>query len=396
MTYMKVAHLFDRYLNITMSWAYRLIKNTPAVAKVIIAPNVVRNRFFDPEFKYISDPVGQIFHIPAVKSEWEISKIRKLWDGIALRTYFPRFVKYVIFKEQIELLHAHFAHVGVVYMRVARKMNIPLIVSFYGTDYERLPYQQPRYKDLYREMFTSATFIICEGSNGSRLLQKLGCPREKIRLVRLGIDTSNIPFITKVKKSNSLSLVQAATFTETKGFLFSVQAFALAAKDFPEMTLTLIGEKWDKDYWNAVQNLIIKTGLQEKIKVLDFVEDNFHQFLSNFDVFIHPSCYSKVMECEGGAPIVLLDAQAVGLPVISTFHCDIPEEVVDGRTGLLSNEKDVESLKDSIVRFYCMNDAEYQTFSQNARKHVFDNYDSKKNSVAMKAVYEEAIALSRN
>ena len=33
------------------------------------------------------------------------------------------------------------------------------------------------------------------------------------------------------------------------------------------------------------------------------------------------------MDCEGGAPIVLLDAQATGLPIISTKHCDIPDEV---------------------------------------------------------------------
>jgi colanic acid/amylovoran biosynthesis glycosyltransferase len=98
------------------------------------------------------------------------------------------------------------------------------------------------------------------------------------------------------------------------------------------------------------------------------------------------------MECEGGAPVVLLDAQMVGLPVISTFHCDIPEEVIDGVTGLLSNEKDIDSLRDDISRFYRMDDSEYQTFSKNARKHVAENYDSRKNSIALKSVYEEVLS----
>lgn len=42
---------------------------------------------------------------------------------------------------------------------------------------------------------------------------------------------------------------------------------------------------------------------------------------------------------EGGAPIALLDAQATGLPVLSTRHCDIPFEVEHERTGLLARRR---------------------------------------------------------
>jgi colanic acid/amylovoran biosynthesis glycosyltransferase len=236
-----------------------------------------------------------------------------------------------------------------------------------------------------------ATFVVCEGKNGAQLLRKLGCQIEKIRIVKLGIDIASIPYFTRLKRANALALVQAATFTETKGLLYTVQAFLLALKECPQMTLTLVGEKWDKRYWEKVERLITSSGHLDKIQVLDFVENDFHQFISRFDVFIHPSCYSSLMECEGGAPIVLLDAQAVGLPIISTVHCDIPEEVVDGQTGFLSNERDVVSLKNSIVRFYHMENEEYQGFSHRARKHVFEHYDSVKNSQAMKIVYDEAL-----
>ena len=393
---MKVAHLFDRYLNSTMSWAYRLIKNTPGVRQVVLSPIVIRNRFFDCSFEFVEDPVQKWFHFPAVKREWDVPKMRDIWNALALRTYFPVYVKSVILRRKIDVLHAHFAHVGVAYMRIARQMQIPLIVSFYGTDYERLPFEQPSYKKWYRQMFEIADFIICEGKNGVLLLAKLGCPAEKIRIVKLGIDIGNIPDFTKKKTTNSLSLIQAATFTETKGFIYTVQAFLLALEDCPNMTLTLVGEKWEKKYWLKVQKLIFNSGHGNKIKVLEFVEDDFHQFLSQFDVFIHPSCYSKLMECEGGAPIVLLDAQAVGLPVISTFHCDIPEEVIHTETGLLSQEKDIFSLKESIVRFYKMEDYEFQQFSRRARKHVFEHYDSDKNSLVMKMVYDEALLSAKN
>ena len=113
-----------------------------------------------------------------------------------------------------------------------------------------------------------------------------------------------------------------------------------------------------------------------------------YAFLGGFDVFIHPSCYAADRDCEGGAPVVLLDAQATGMPVIATTHCDIPEEVVHGETGLLSAEKDVARLAESIRFFYRLEEEDYQPWSLAARRHVETNYDAKKSGLQLKAVYQ--------
>ena len=372
-----------------MNWAYRLIKYTPDTVPYIAAPLLVNNRFLDSSFFYIEEPFQQFFNIKNPDNEWNVSRLRYYWYAIALRSFYPYYVKYVIIKEGIELMHAHFAHVGVEYMRLAAKYNIPLIVSFYGTDYERLPFEQPKYKKLYQEMFQKATFLICEGENGVKLLENMGCPKAKIRIVKLGIEASNIPFFTKEKQTNQLRLIQAATFTETKGFTDTLQAFAKALENCPNMHLTLVGEKFEPDYWHEVSQVIDNHQLSDRIEVLEFIENDFHGFLSQFDVFIHPSRYSKLRECEGGAPIVLLDAQAVGLPIISTTHCDIPSEVLHEKTGLLTPEKDIFALAKSIETFYLMNNETYQVFAKNARQHVENEYDSVKNSERLRGIYEE-------
>ena len=49
-------------------------------------------------------------------------------------------------------------------------------------------------------------------------------------------------------------------------------------------------------------------------------------------------------DTEGGAPVAILEVQATGLPVISSYHADIPEVVVDGKSALLAPERDVETL----------------------------------------------------
>jgi colanic acid/amylovoran biosynthesis glycosyltransferase len=65
----------------------------------------------------------------------------------------------------------------------------------------------------------------------------------------------------------------------------------------------------------------------------------------------NPSQWSEDGDCEGGAPVILLDAQARGLPVIATQHADIPFVVQHDVSGFLVPERDVNALKDAIIRF---------------------------------------------
>jgi colanic acid/amylovoran biosynthesis glycosyltransferase len=79
------------------------------------------------------------------------------------------------------------------------------------------------------------------------------------------------------------------------------------------------------------------------------------------------------------------------MPVISTTHCDIPDEVEDGRTGLLAPERDVGRLAGLIERFYWMGDEEYQSFCEAAREHVEREYDIRTNAGRLREVYRDAV-----
>ena len=114
--------------------------------------------------------------------------------------------------------------------------------------------------------------------------------------------------------------------------------------------------------------------------------------MSNYHVFIHPSCYAANRDCEGGAPIVILDAEATGMPVIATTHCDIPEEVLHNVTGLLSAEKDVSALAESISTFYKMSNETYQQFSNAARKHVVEKFNIQVCANQLQAVYNKIVS----
>jgi colanic acid/amylovoran biosynthesis glycosyltransferase len=385
----RILHLFDRYLNTTMNWAYRLIRNTPGTDIYIGAATMIKNQFWQEDFHFLLPPYQ--YYFPA--DEWHISR-RLRYLRLADQYFFKRYQRRLIreIKDSgIQLIHAHFAPVGCQALAISRATGIPLAVSFYGLDYESLPYRQPRYRELYRQLFREAAILICEGPHGASLLEQMGCPADKIKIIPLGVDPGKIPVLEKTKSPGKLRLLQAATFTEKKGHVYTLQAFAAALPACPGMQLTLVGEVADKSLFQDVQRLIGELGLQDHISMVDFIPfDRFYDFLNDFDVFIHPSCYASNRDCEGGAPVVLLDVQATGMPVISTTHCDIPFEVIHEQTGLLCAEKDVAAISDGISFFYQMDNVGYQQYRRNAREHICRHFDIGQSGKKLADLYRES------
>ena len=91
---------------------------------------------------------------------------------------------------------------------------------------------------------------------------------------------------------------------------------------------------------------------------------------------------------EGGAPVVLLDAQAAGMPVVATHHADIPEYVVDGHSGLLAPERDVEALSECI-RTLVEDPQRWAAMGRAGRRHVEQNYNVVTQCAALEDIYDE-------
>lgn len=382
---MKALHLFHQYLNTTENWAFRLVKNLPDTQVLIGSKYFLRNNFYDNRFVYIEFPVKPI----------ETTNRTLLIRGFnwlvkhLLNISYPYFIRRSGL--DVDVMHAHFSFVGWDFLALAKKLKVPYVVSFYGFDYEWLPFNRPVWAKRYPILFQKADLFLCEGIHGAALLEKMGCPPEKIKVARLGVETGKISFWEREKKSGELSLLQIASMGEKKGHVYTVQAFLNTLQDCPNMTLTLVGSG-PYEIKSQIMDLIQNAGAEKKVTFIDRIDfDCLYDFMHDYQVFIHPSCYAEDMDCEGGAPVVLLDAQATGMPVIATTHCDIPDVVSHGKTGLLTPEKDAVSLGQSIRNFYGMGNTEYQTFAKAARRHVEDNYDAKKNSVVVASYYLELL-----
>ncbi len=388
---MTVLHLFDLHLPHTMNWVSELMLAMPEVDQWVAAPWIVHNEYHRPDFRFFTHPIQQSLGLfPA--NEWQAAWFSA--NLIRAERRFPLYRNWLFSQlkhTRPDVLHAHFAPVGCHYLELAQKLNIPMVVSFYGFDYQRLPFEKPIYRERYNRLFESAAAITTTGELTPQLLIKQGCQAGKISAIPLSIDPAAFPFWERTKKPGQLRLVQIATITEKKGHLDALKALRIALHNCPNMHLTIAGERQDKDLFHSIQQFINANDLSQHVTLLDFLPHReLPHFLRQFDVFFHPSRTAANGDCEG-APVVLLEAQSTGLPVIATIHSDIPMQVVNGETGLLAPERDPKSLATCLEAFYHKDNQAYQAMSRAAHAHVAEHFDVKNTVKKLQTLYKSIV-----
>lgn len=404
---MRVLHLFDYYLPATLSWVSRLLlhlsKSDALHSKLktvsIAAPWIVDNAFCSPEFGYYRFPL-QVPGLLDAKTETE----HPFWQRLLTRSqrFFPTYSPWLwrqLRHHPPDILHAHFGPTGCLYLPLAKKLKRPLVVTFYGFDYRKLLHQRPVFRKKYRELFAGAARVIAASPLWQAELERMGCPPEKIALVRPSPDLERFPFAPRTKPAGRLHLVQVATFTPKKGHLVTLEAVRYALPDCPGLHLTLAGERYDAALSRQVWEYIGQHKLESSVAWLDTVEHGkMPAFLAGFDAFIHPSQRTPDGDHEAVC-VVLLEAQATGLPVLATRHCDFPDQVRHGETGLLVEEGDAQALADAVRKFYWMENEPYQVFSRNARLLVEQQFDVRTSAAQLMKIYRDMIlqaAMSEN
>lgn len=378
-----VLHCFDTYLRTTENWIFRLIKYQTHTACHIATDRFLECDFNLPDVEQLRSPLQ-----PVLSEDSRLTRFRRIRRAISRITY-PWYLRSRLRGRAINVVHSHFAQVGWQYMSLARRLNAAHVVSFYGWDFVRLATIDPSWTARLAQLYDTADCFVCEGPHAASLLTRNGCPAAKIRIFRLGVEPDQIPFFRRVKGQGCLRLLQVAAFREKKGHVDTVNAFADAIAQWPDMHLTLIGAK-PGEVCDAVTRTIQSRGLGDKVSLLPGVKFNeLHAVMGEHHVFIHPSRHAHDGDCEGGAPVVLLDAQATGMPVISTKHCDIPQEVIDGTTGILCAEGDVAALANAIGVFCKMGQSHYSIYADAAREHIERNFDARDCAAAMESLYRE-------
>ena len=129
-------------------------------------------------------------------------------------------------------------------------------------------------------------------------------------------------------------------------------------------------DKRDKVEKEKILGVLRKYDLHESVTCLGFQPHNvFREQLMSHDLFLSPSVLACDGDSEGGSPVSITEAQATGMPVLSTFHADIPEVVLDGKSGLLSPERDIEALTANL-EFLVTHPEKWEEMGRQGRSHI--------------------------
>jgi glycosyltransferase involved in cell wall biosynthesis len=281
-------------------------------------------------------------------------------------------------KTDAKLIHAHFGTNGVFAVPFARRLEIPLAVTFHGYDVSALLPQNrdnpeyQRYQSLAPEMFQQATLLLCASQELADILLEVGAPEPKIRVHRLGIDVGR--FAVPERPIGPESVLMIGRLVEKKGMEFGIRAFAQVHEQHEDIRLRIVGDGPLREELTA---LVESLGVASAVEFLGIMgSDEVRTHLQQADVLMAPSVVAANGDRESGV-IVLKEAAACGLPCIGTHHGGIPEIINHEQTGFLVPERDAEAIAEHLGTLVEDRDLRLKLGAA-ARKRMEEQYDTRR------------------
>jgi glycosyltransferase involved in cell wall biosynthesis len=176
----------------------------------------------------------------------------------------------------------------------------------------------------------------------------LGVPESKITKVKLGVEVLGVAAVPWDVRLAANYVVSLGRLTSKKSPITALIAFKALAKDFPSLRYKLIG---DGDLMSEVRRAVEVLGLGDRVDLMGALKHkDALNILSGSRLYIQHSATGIDGDQEGFG-VSIAEASLLGLPVVSTLHNGIPEQVLDGKTGYLVPEYAIDAFANRMRRF---------------------------------------------
>ena len=276
-------------------------------------------------------------------------------------------------KRDIPHLHNHFANSAATVGLLASKLGgLSWSFTMHGiseTDY-------PAGLMLGRKI-EAASLVACVSYFGRAQGMRLVDPSswDKMHVVRCGVPFDRLP--PRAVGGGSPTVICVGRLSPEKGQTGLLRAFARLRAKHPDAVLRLVGDGPDRD---ALERLAVELGIDGAVSFAGRLpEQETLAEIARADMLVLPS----FME---GLPIVLMEAMALGVPVISSRIAGIPELVTDGKTGLLFAPSDWDELAQCIERLLS-DKALGETLAQNSKWKITSEFDTRKSATTLGGLF---------
>lgn len=276
----------------------------------------------------------------------------------------------------IDHLHNHFANSGAtVGLLASRQAGIRWSFTIHGISEFDYPAGL-----LLGDKIAAASFVACVSYFGRAQAYRLVESAEwsKLSVVRCGLELDQLPEVQQGARART-RLILVGRLSAEKGIAGLLEALAmLAPTERPD--LAIVG---DGPLRAELDIMVARLGLGEVVTFLGRLpEAETLAAIAGSDALVLPS----FME---GLPIVLMEAMALGKPVIATRVAGIPELVRDGENGLLFTPSDWAALADKIAAL-AADDALRQRFGSAGKETIAAEFDIRQSAARLLRLFDQA------
>jgi glycosyltransferase involved in cell wall biosynthesis len=273
----------------------------------------------------------------------EVATLSSFKDGNALTklmifsAFFIKYIFVLITARNIQLIHIHGASEGSVFrkhitIKIAKLFHKKVIYHIHGAEFDLYYKKSSNFiKQIMANSLNKSDLIIVLSKEWENKISNI-CSNKNIRILYNPTVIKEINHI----ESQRVRFLFMGRLEKRKGIYDIIEA-AKYIKN-PDVIINLYGDGNLEEF----QKLIIDNNLQEKVQIKGWISgDKKNEVFQTSAVLILPS-YSE------GLPMSILEAMAVGLPIISTPVGGIPEAVEDGVNGFLIQPGAYKALAEKI------------------------------------------------
>ncbi len=298
----------------------------------------------------------------------------------------------VLLKGKFNVVHTHTAKAGILGRIAARIAGVRAIIhsshghDFYGY-FGRLLSWFIVCAERFAGLFCDKIHALTELEKQDMLLFRI-CPKEKIEVIYSGVEVGflrpsqqlvdNIKAELSVKdKTRFVGIV--GRLEPIKGVSYFIEAAKIVSQGSENVKFLIVGDGSQKE---ELEKIAESLGLCSNLAFMGWRED-VNTILFTLDILVLSSLNEAVGRC-------VLEAQAVGVPVVATRVGGVPEVVLNGVTGLLVPAKDPKKLADAIL-FLLKNDDKRRQMSQAARGWIDEKFSDRVMAEKFSQLYKSLI-----
>ena len=334
-------------------------------------------------FAFLAAHLGALFTKPArYFRTFALALGHRAPGGRGLLLAFAHFAESVLLARELERrhvdhLHNHFANsAATVGLLASRLLGIGWSFTMHGISETDFPAGL-----MLGRKIEAARLVACVSYFGRAQGMRLVAPKhwEKMHVVRCGVPFDRLP-LREPEGRNTKTLICVGRLSPEKGQAGLLRSFAQLRGRHEDVRLRLVGDGPERQ---ALEALAAELGLTDRISFLGRMsEAEALAEIARSDILVLPS----LME---GLPIVLMEAMALGVPVIASRVAGIPELVEDGTGGLLFAPSDWDELTSCIERLLT-DDALCRALADHAKRKVNEEFDVRKSAEMLARLFERA------